>query len=377
MIKVNFKAIFLRAPLIALVVWPIQASFGFPGMQRHGYFNCTSCHVSPSGGGVLNPYGRQLSGEVLSAWTTPGENSKETDFLYGSVAKSLSEKFYLGGDVRTLSTYTQNPMFTEKRFFLMQADLEAAYKIGKFTFDLEAGYIDSDDFQSLRHFILFQVDDQSAFRFGKFKNNYGINTDEHQLTIKSNLGFGPETETYNLEYSWLSENTSLFFTGLFGAPEGESHKRGLAIGRIGMVDHGVSARVAQSIGISEIGISSFYGKKAHQDWRSTSGIFGVIGFTPQFYYMGEIDFQDQSKWGIFNYQRLTYEWIQGFQTFVSQELAETQFGSSRGRVLRYGVGLQFYPRPHYEISIRGNLEENPYGESTFSSNGWLLLHYYL
>ena len=349
----------------------------YPGMQRLGYFNCTSCHISPSGGGVLNEYGRELSGEVLSAWSQKEEPKAENKFLYGSLANYVSKKWNFGGDIRGLSTYVDNSLFKEKRFFLMQADGESAYQIGNFTFDLELGYVDSDEIQSLRHYIMYQLDDLNALRVGKFKNNFGINTDEHQLTTKSSLGFGAETETYNIEYSRLSDSTALFITGIFGAPESEVSKRGLTIGRVGVVDHGASVRASYFFNNTEIGINSFYGKKAMKEWRMVSGFYGIIGLTKRIYYMGEFDFQDQSKWGFFNNQRLSYEWFQGFQTYLNQELALAEFGPYSRRILRYGFGMQFFPRPHFEISFRCNLEENLYNESRFYPNGWLLLHYYL
>ncbi|MCX6609992.1 MAG: hypothetical protein NTW74_03970, partial [Acidobacteria bacterium] len=42
-------ALLSAGPLIAL-----------PNMIRLGYPNCMSCHVSPQGGGLLNPYGRGI-----------------------------------------------------------------------------------------------------------------------------------------------------------------------------------------------------------------------------------------------------------------------------------------------------------------------------
>ncbi|MFM8315618.1 MAG: hypothetical protein ACKOA8_15160, partial [Deltaproteobacteria bacterium] len=54
-------------------------ALSYPEFIRHGYMNCTSCHVSPTGGGALTEYGRSLSDEVLSRWSRPGESG----FLYG------------------------------------------------------------------------------------------------------------------------------------------------------------------------------------------------------------------------------------------------------------------------------------------------------
>ncbi len=364
---------YLSCFLLGLLFWSSHA-FAFPGMIRHGYVNCTSCHVSPSGGGVLTPYGRELSGEVLSTWAKEGEGK----FLYGAFADSLPENLMLGGDTRIIQTYQDNPIFTEKRFYLMQSDVEGAYRFGKFTLDLEVGYLDTNDIASLRQYIMYQFNDENTLRLGKFRNNYGINTDEHQLTIKSGLGWDVETETYNLEFSRLTGNYSFFATAIFGAPESVSQRRGLTIGRTGVVDHGASVRASAYIADKyEIGANYFYGKKSGADWRSVTGPFVILGFTPHFFYLGELDFQDQGQWGVFDYQRLTYEPVQGVQLFITQELARPQFSNMIMRIARYGLGLQYFPRPHYELDLRWNWEQDPYDETRYNPLAWIMLHLYL
>jgi len=351
----------------------------YPGMIRHGYVNCTSCHVSPSGGGVLTPYGREMAGEVLSAWAKEGEG----DFLWGAFAKKLPETLLLGGDTRVLGTYRDNPVFKEKRLFLMQSDLEAAYGWGKLTADLELGYVDGDGLESLRHYLMYHFDDQDTLRLGKFRNSFGINTDEHTLAIKNNLGWGDETETYNLEYARLTDRYSLYATGIFGAPESIETRSGLSFGRTGYVDSGggsvrASAFLADKF---ELGASYFYGKKLNADPRSVVGPFAILGFTKRLFYLGELDFQSKtSRWGVFDFQRLTYEVRQGLQVFLQQELAQSNQVSQTGtnaRLERYGVGALFFPRPHFEIDARMHWQKDVYSETAFHPYAWLLLHYYL
>ena len=103
---------------------PLQA---FPEMIRHGYASCVSCHVSPAGGGILTDYGRELSRELLATWSNEEENKP----LYGMV--TLPESVKLGGDIRAIQTYSDTPKIREGRFFLMQADIEAAWVSESFT----------------------------------------------------------------------------------------------------------------------------------------------------------------------------------------------------------------------------------------------------
>src|SRR5262245_65986035 len=88
----------------------------YPGSARWGYANCSTCHYNVSGGGVLTPYGRQLSRELLS--TAGGEG--EPRFAYGL---STPEWLALGGDFMALVSSDRDPT-TASRFEVMQADVE-------------------------------------------------------------------------------------------------------------------------------------------------------------------------------------------------------------------------------------------------------------
>ena len=43
-----------------LLVSLSESAFALPNMVRLGYTNCVSCHVTPQGGGLLNPYGKGI-----------------------------------------------------------------------------------------------------------------------------------------------------------------------------------------------------------------------------------------------------------------------------------------------------------------------------
>jgi len=111
-LRFTFILVFMGHPLL---------SHAFPEMVRHGYSNCITCHVSPNGGGIVTPYGRALSQEILSAGGTKDWESK---FAYGAV--DLPKWLQLGGDVRVLQTHLDTPNIRLGKLILMQADFEAA-----------------------------------------------------------------------------------------------------------------------------------------------------------------------------------------------------------------------------------------------------------
>src|SRR5690349_16801540 len=104
-----------RLLVFVLIVFS-KAALAFPEMIRNGYVNCAACHYSPSGGGILTPYGRQLSREILSNSGKQGEEA----FLYG-LAKS-PQWLALGGDIRLLESYRNTPTVQTTRFVPMQID---------------------------------------------------------------------------------------------------------------------------------------------------------------------------------------------------------------------------------------------------------------
>src|SRR5262245_56463333 len=108
--------------LLALVAPP---SFAFPGSARWGYANCTTCHFNVAGGGVLTPYGRQLSRELLSSKGGEGE----PDFAYGGL--KTPAWLALGGDFSAQVASRAGPE-SDSGFDVTQADVEAAAVRGRF-----------------------------------------------------------------------------------------------------------------------------------------------------------------------------------------------------------------------------------------------------
>src|SRR5688572_21545426 len=84
--------------LLVLLLLPVARGEAFPGSVRWGYANCSTCHFNVAGGGVLTPYGRQLSRELLSTWG----GKKEAEFAYGSL--DLPSWLAFGGDLTYVTT---------------------------------------------------------------------------------------------------------------------------------------------------------------------------------------------------------------------------------------------------------------------------------
>ncbi len=137
--------------LLALMVCGASGSaHAYPFMIRHGYTQCATCHTDPSGGTLLNEYGRAQSELLLSSIYGGGDqlsDSEETEPTAGRFLgfAALPSWFRLGGWVR--EGYIWNAVdgrIVDRRLLQMRADVGADLRIGAFRAAAELGYSSAD-----------------------------------------------------------------------------------------------------------------------------------------------------------------------------------------------------------------------------------------
>ncbi len=324
-------------PLLGLALLVSSVAFAYPEMVRHGYQRCDVCHTSPNGGGVVTAYGRALSKEVLSTWGAENEEA----FAYGLV--TLPEWLALGGDVRFAQVHLDTATFKAGRSILMQADVEAAATWKKFTFDATFGY--QSEVLSRRHFIQYKADDHWSFRAGRFHKSFGVNVPDHILEIRKGLGWDEGTETYNLEAAYFTEGGEVFATAQLGRPDRSAVNE----------EKGAALRGALNFGDrTKVGLSYFYGSRTGQS-RHVGGPYAIVGFSPDAFLLAELDLQSQkfgaaaATTGGASYLRFGYEVHKGVVPYVSHEYSQSDFSSGDTRRVLYTGGVQWFPRPHFEL----------------------------
>jgi hypothetical protein len=345
----------------------------FPEMVRHGYLSCTACHVNANGGGILTPFGRALSGDVLSMWNSEGESR----FLYGVTPP---EWLNLGGDLRGVQIYQKNSAFTKGRFILMQADVEAAAQLEKWSLVATLGVqqvpdkgMDPFELLSRRFYLSYRPAPQWIFQAGKFNQAFGINTPDHVITTKRGLGWDEGTETLNLQGVLLNKHFDTFLTLNFGRPDDSSLDREKGIALRGRYYAGRRARV---------GASYFYGGNSQYS-RHVYGPFAEIAFAKEIVLLLETDFQNKNplnlspQWGAASYAKLDYEWLQGLHTYLTQEYSKLDFKDPNSLNFSFGIGAQYFPRPHLEINASWQKRKKISVSNDFEDFAWLMLHFYL
>lgn len=329
---------------------------------------------------MLTEYGRELSRELLSMWGREGEQR----FAYGLIRPP--SWLNLGGDYRSIYVYKDSAFATEGRSILMQADLEAAVTLRSWTAVASGGYQSPrgavslrDRLLSRRHYILYRPSDEWGFRAGRFFPAYGIQVPDHVIATKRGLGWDQQRESYNLEASWISEKWNLFGTAILGRPDAPSLIREKGVALSATYSPWDTGKVGMSYYVGRFGAASITPGNRH-----LLGPFGILGVTSKLTLLTEFDFQASTqtgdadtRWGAVNYQKISYEFTEGAWGFLTQEWSRLDFARESTLNSGFGVGLQWFPRPHVEINISWQKSRIVVLSDDYSDFAWLMFHYYL
>jgi hypothetical protein len=333
--------------------------------------------VSPNGGSLMTDYGRGLSKELLSMYGAENEEG----VLNGLVHPP--KWLLVGGDVRIVQTYLNSQDEKQSELFLMQAEVAAAVKFATqwtavASIGLKGGppdRTDRSDGYSRQHYIMYQPTETVAVRAGRFMPQYGLNEPNHTITIKDQLGFAEQSETYNVEASYLGEKWDAFATAIGGRPDDPDQNRetGFALSSsVNLLDK------------NKVGVSAYHGKANDVADRWLGGVWGILSLTKQIFLMTEFDHQwskdlsanGGSSRGIATYQRLGYEATKGLQLYATHQLGYLNFEDVTTRTDAFGPGIDFFPRPHVEI--RGEFLKQRVVQTSpeYFDFAWLIGHYY-
>jgi hypothetical protein len=186
----------MRAAL--LIALSSTAAAAYPSMIRHGYTQCASCHVDPSGGTLLNAYGRAQSDLLLSSrWGAGAEDdaSPKSAFLLGAVP--VPKDTALGGWLREGYIWNfADGKLVDHRLLQMRADLAAAVSVGPLRAAGALGYADGgaelaavtrdQKIVSREHWVgLAFASDAALVRAGRINLPFGLRNLEHPSFVRA------------------------------------------------------------------------------------------------------------------------------------------------------------------------------------------------
>ena len=337
------------------------AAQAFPEMVRHGYSSCTACHVSPTGGGLLTDYGRELSRELLSSFG----REKESDFLYGAV--NLPEWLGLGGDYRALQVVQKTETVERALFFTMQLDIQAAVFLGPVSI---VGVLGQDtsrsgngELISRRHYIKWQASDHTVLRAGRFYPEFGLKVANHRRSTRFFFKFDQGEETLNIEASWSNEKFGFFATGLLSTP-------GVALSAHAFINEK-----------SRLGVSYRF---LNDDENTSSGVIhtgsasAIWSFSEKLFVMTEavLQIEDEQN-SAADFVRVNWEVFKGLHIFAVQELHRADLSDENSDTVGFGGGMQFFPRPHFEFLAEYQKKRSPRTVGFSEDSFIFLMHFYL
>jgi len=184
--------------LITLVL-PAARAHAYPWMIQHGYTNCSTCHVEPSGFGLLTEYGRAQAQIVLpTLWggKKPDEVEPFNGIMYGLVP--LPSWLNVGLSLRGAVLSTTTSQGTDVRDILMIADLRAGVTAGPFLASVSFGYVPTganqaavtnqqrDNLVSREHWLGLRFDDNKLYLLGGRLNlPFGLRNVEHNSFVRA------------------------------------------------------------------------------------------------------------------------------------------------------------------------------------------------
>lgn len=344
----------------------------YPENIRFGYNNCQTCHVSPTGGGILNGYGRGASEAFMHTWSYEGMSKP----LYGLF--DLPEKILVGGDIRQVEYNVESSNFQLHRKFLMQADLELGLEIlPGFRFVSSGGhYGENYRWERRRYYAIFENQQEtygSYIRMGRFYPAYGILLDDHTRISRSGLGFDQGSETFNIEAGLSIEKGTIYFTRVLGNRPAFSDDGYGGINHLANGSDGWTAKVTRFYSKYTQYSLNLLDLRNGESRRRVVGASFMSGSTKRFYGILQYDHgRDEpalTQFQIF-FSRFGYVLFRGFHLrtdFQYNRSIQTDFRS-------YGLGFQWFPFPHFEL--QGYYEKTE--QNGLPGSEWLfMVHYYI
>jgi hypothetical protein len=233
-----------RLVVIIAIVVAAQRADAYPQFQLSKDQTCSSCHLSPAGGGLLNENGLNTA-DAISQWSTKPE------LLYGAVR--TPSWLELGGDFRSAIGYINTAPGDHLVWFPMQLDLYASAAWRQFRVYLTGGYRpDVYDYPSgssngsifnstvqppwsREHYVMWHDDPGSPdgvfVRVGRFMPVFGLRFAEHTDYTRRFGGTQLYAETYGAAIEYVARQVETHLTGFVDDPliDTVEHANGAAL----------------------------------------------------------------------------------------------------------------------------------------------------
>lgn len=317
----------------------------FPETVRHGYLSCTTCHLSPSGRGILTAYGKTLSHELYSFKKIQNDHA------------SLEEEvpwWQIGGRARLMQLIIDNADVQKGRFFPMQTEVEASVEKSVWAMGLSVGGwrpIDKPN-EKLRAYVrnaygIWRPDETWNVRVGKFRISHGLGLPDHTLLVNEELGWTHSHETFNIEVSRLFEDLVMQGTAILPSELLVTEEK----------VSGVSLNLERLLASKhKIGLNVSRFRRSDVD-ESQINAHAVVSLSDQSFLqlelaqrrVGKPILEDEYSF----FSRYSHEFKYGLRPFFQWEegLSKPASASSTSQARRIYVGTEWFPVVHTDIMV--------------------------
>ena len=360
----------MRALLFLLATTVLASpAWAEPTFLAKQYTRCTACHYSPTGGGLLTPYGRLLSHRELSTigGTTAPASGAEDDpqgeqaFLYGTLGDALGP-VHLGLEMRPAHLRIGFPGGHQDMNFLMNLDLIGAVQKNGWTAygsvgreppnsAVRSGHALPDAaFVSYEHWISYQTDQGVRIRAGRFLPAYGVRFADHTAYTRASLDFDRNDQVYGLEFGDTIGPSLVQVMVSPGKAEAILHDRShRGFSTAGRWQFDVAPR-ATIVG------SGLYRHSTDVDPQS-GAVGGAFGFAPtshvSIWTEGDADLQTKAvgghSWVVVN--ETSVEVYRGIWLKFSPQLHTSGAAPGPSDLRRLAFAVDLLPRTHWNVNV--------------------------
>lgn len=367
---------------------------------------CIQCHISPTGGGIRNSYGRNVFERAWLPWSRrpraadwvvsppptdgsapagdAGDDAADDDVVFDP---EINQWMVLGGDLRAAyimirpekgATPGSDPDITNS-FFLMQADLYHSMTLNRHvTTVLDIGAYSGFEAWALFHLAPEPASYDLMVRVGKFMPAFGVREVEHQLFTRQGIGLGATDRDTGIEVTAFAGPVTAAVSVLNGT-----------LGDTAFDNHGTERRRFEKAVVSrvsvrgdagwargQLGLSFYY----NQDANQANPLFGgsiapamaaevgrgvdeirAGGFLTanlgRFTYLADLAWVRDRFYsdglptlqGYASYQELSFLPVQGLDVIGTFEFADPDMDLADNTAKRAGLAIEFFPWPFTEL----------------------------
>ena len=387
----------MRVTVLALacalgVLGATRAATAYPMFQLStGTDRCVACHYAPSGGGLINDYGRSEAGDTIAGGRGDG------GFLHG--AWQPPSWLALGGDYRGagLVAFTDLPGTSndqrELAGFPMQADLYARVGVGAFSLNLTAGLRgsarapDGRDrpsplarLGSREHYLQWDGGDGSLVaRLGRFYPTFGLRLQDHTSYVRRYLGSYLLEEPYALSVTKFGPTWEAHVSAFVPSFVPRTAAGPKAMGVTAYAERRIlddAAALGAQLRVAVAPTTSTYTLGAvGKRWLPEAGVL----------LLGELDLQRQtfaddagpSRWQLASYLGASKPVAARWWTSAGLHLWDPDVGLRASSRTAADVSVQYFPYAHVELHLLGRLATTGGNYDDPSALAMLQLHYFL